>query len=173
MNTSFQKTTASDEWYTPKEILDALGPFELDPCAPMKPLWPTAAKMVNKEEDGLKIQWGGQRVWCNPPYSQPLLTEFCKRMVENNNGILLVFARVDNRLFQDVLLPNASALLFLRHRIKFYQEDGTQGGSPGCGSVLIAFGKENAEALRNAGMEGFYIPLDNSERLRQKEPSIW
>ena len=59
MNTSFQKTAASDEWYTPKEIIDALGAFDLDPCAPMRPLWKTAKRMVNKEEDGLKTQWGG------------------------------------------------------------------------------------------------------------------
>ena len=59
MNTAFQRTAASDEWYTPKEIIDSLGVFELDPCAPMKPLWKTAERMVNKEEDGLKIAWGG------------------------------------------------------------------------------------------------------------------
>ena len=59
MNTSYQKTSASDEWYTPKEIIDALGPFDLDPCAPMQPLWPTARVMWNKEHNGLSHQWGG------------------------------------------------------------------------------------------------------------------
>ena len=59
MDTSFQKTAANDEWYTPREIIEALGPFDLDPCAPMKPLWRTAARMVNKEQDGLKNSWGG------------------------------------------------------------------------------------------------------------------
>ena len=60
MNTSFQKTEGSDEWYTPKEIIDSLGTFELDPCAPMKPLWPTAKVMWNKVNDGLSMDWGGQ-----------------------------------------------------------------------------------------------------------------
>lgn len=34
-------TTAksTDEWFTPKEIIDALGDFDLDPCAPLEPLW--------------------------------------------------------------------------------------------------------------------------------------
>ncbi len=157
MNTSFQKTSASDEWYTPKEIIHALGEFDLDPCAPIQPLWPTARVMWNKEHDGLSHQWGGSRVWCNPPYSQPLLTEFCERMVENGNGILLTFARVDNRLFQGLLLPNCDGILFLRHRIRFYRPDGTRGDSPGNGSCLIAFGQQNVEALEKSGLEGFLI----------------
>ena len=60
MNTSFQKTVGSDEWYTPKELIDRLGEFELDPCAPMNPLWPTAKEMINKEQDGLKEDWGAK-----------------------------------------------------------------------------------------------------------------
>lgn len=40
MNTNFEKSAnTTDEWYTPKEIIDALGKFDLDPCAPVKPLW--------------------------------------------------------------------------------------------------------------------------------------
>ena len=43
MNTRFEKSVrSSDEWYTPKEVLKALGRFDLDPCAPVHPLWPTA-----------------------------------------------------------------------------------------------------------------------------------
>ena len=49
MNTSFERSAnASDEWYTPREIIEALGEFDLDPCAPMHPLWPTAKIMYNK-----------------------------------------------------------------------------------------------------------------------------
>lgn len=38
MNTTFEKSANStDEWYTPKEIIDALGEFDLDPCASVAP----------------------------------------------------------------------------------------------------------------------------------------
>lgn len=37
--------------------------------------------------------------------------------------------------------------------------DGTQGDSPGCGSVLIAFGESNAEALEKSNIPGKYIKL--------------
>lgn len=51
MNTSFEKSkNSTDEWYTPKEIIDALGEFDLDPCAPMRPLWRTAASVMEDSQ---------------------------------------------------------------------------------------------------------------------------
>lgn len=61
MNTRFEKSVrSSDEWYTPKEILDALGKFDLDPCAPIRPLWPTAEVMYDQNIDGLSQIWEGR-----------------------------------------------------------------------------------------------------------------
>ena len=48
----------------------------------------------------------------------------------------------------------------MKGRIKFYREDGTKGDSPGCGSVLVAFGEENANILRNSNIEGKYVTLN-------------
>lgn len=107
---------------------------------------------------GLKLRGGG-RVWLNPPYSRPLIERFVEKMVENNNGIALLFNRCDSKMFQDLIFPNATAIMFLRGRIKFYRPDGTQGDSPGCGSVLIAFGEENAVALEKSNIPGKFIRL--------------
>ena len=160
MNTSFeQSANATDEWYTPKEIVDACGQFDLDPCAPENRLWDTATRHIAKSEDGLKTDWGGQRVWLNPPYSRPLIEMFVQKMVENNNGIALLFNRCDSKLFQDLIFPNATAILFVRGRIRFYRPNGEQGSSPGCGSVLLAFGEVNAEALEKSNIPGKYIRL--------------
>lgn len=159
MNTQFERSvTTTDEWYTPKEIIDALGRFDLDPCAPVIPLWNTANIMYNKDIDGLKQEWFG-RVWLNPPYSRPLIESFVKRLAEHGNGIALLFNRCDSKMFQDVIFEKATAMNFLRNRIRFFRPDGTQGGSPGCGSILIAFGEENARILRNCMIAGKYIQL--------------
>lgn len=159
MNTSFEKSVnTTDEWYTPKEIIESLGGFDLDPCAPMKPLWPTAKVMYNKEDDGLKQNWGG-RVWLNPPYSRPLIELFCKKMAEHGNGIALLFNRLDSALMQDVVLKQAHAIKILRKRIRFFKPDGTQGGSPGCGSILFAFGEDNSMILEKNKLEGVFIKL--------------
>lgn len=159
MNTSFERTAnATDEWYTPKEIIDSLGKFDLDPCAPVYPLWKTADVMYNKNNNGLTQIWGG-RVWLNPPYSKPLIELFLKKMAEHNNGIALLFNRMDSGLFQNVVLKHATAMKILRGRIRFYRSDGTQGGSPGCGSVLFAFGENNAKILEGNKLEGVFIKL--------------
>lgn len=144
MNTSFEKSkNSTDEWYTPKEIIDALGEFDLDPCAPMRPLWRTARVMYNKEQDGLKQKWEG-RVWLNPPYSRPTIEHFITRMVEHNNGIALLFNRLDNKIFQNVVFPKAKGILFMKGRIKFHREDG--GGDPGDSSGDA--GRERAPCRR-------------------------
>src|ERR1035438_10355266 len=54
----------SDEFYTPDPIVDALGAFDLDPCAGPKS---HAKRNVRKPECGLTMDWSG-RVWMNPPY---------------------------------------------------------------------------------------------------------
>lgn len=60
MNTSFERSTnPTDEWYTPKWIIESLGEFDLDPCAPEKPLWATAKRHFTASDNGLAQNWGG------------------------------------------------------------------------------------------------------------------
>lgn len=159
MNTTFEKTKDStDEWYTPREIIDELGPFDTDPCAPVLPLWRTARIMYDKNDNGLEREWTG-RVWLNPPYSRPLIERFVERMAEHNNGIALLYNRCDSRMFQDIIFQKATGMKFLKHRIRFFRPDGTRGGSPGCGSILVAFGEDNAEVIRTCSLAGKYVKL--------------
>lgn len=158
MDTSFQRTSGTDEWYSPLPLVECLGHFDLDPASPEEPLWRTADRMVDKKENGLKVEWGGARVWLNPPYSQPLMEQFCEKMMEHGNGIVLTFARTGNKVFQK-MVGKADGVFFFRHRIKFYKPDGTTAGSPGCDSCLFAFGEDNVEAIRNSGLEGVLIRL--------------
>lgn len=54
MDTSFERTkNTTDEWYTPKYIIESLGEFDTDPCVSMQPLYNTAKIMYNKQDDGL------------------------------------------------------------------------------------------------------------------------
>lgn len=161
MNTSFEKTKSStDEWYTPRSIFEPLGAFDLDPCSPLNPLWKIATTAYTQLDDGLSHEWVG-RVWLNPPYSHPLIERFVKRLADHGNGIALLFNRCDSKLFQDLIFPKADAILFLRGRIKFYTADGKQRGTPGCGSVLVAFGKENAQLLKKCSISGHFFYIDH------------
>lgn len=83
MNVSFERTAnTTDEWYTPKYILDSLGKFDLDPCAPSVPLYQTAGTMYNEFDDGLAQKWEGRvcynRINCNHIHCMP-----CERMGNN------------------------------------------------------------------------------------------
>ena len=159
MNASFERTTnTTDEWYTPKFIIDSLGKFDLDPCAPSVPLFKTAEVMYNEFDDGLAQVWNG-RVWLNPPYSRPLISKFMRRMTEHNRGTALIFSRTDTELFQTEVFGKASAVKFLKGRIRFLKPDGKEAGTPGCGSVLIAYGEEDANILEVNELEGKFIRL--------------
>lgn len=148
----------NDEWYTPKEIIDDLGMFDLDPCAPVEPLFPTAKVMYNKLDDGLSKEWFG-RVWLNPPYSRPLIELFVNKLSEHGNGIALLFNKCDNKMFHEVIFKNAEAMIFMRNRIRFLKPDGMRGNAPNHGSVLVAFGEENTKILEQSRLEGKFIKL--------------
>lgn len=160
MNTTFKRSVdATDEWYTPIEIIQLLGEFDLDPCAPVNPLWKTANVMYNKNDNGLSKKWFG-RVWLNPPYSRPLIELFVRRLAEHGNGIALLYNRCDSKMFQNVIFEKATGMKFLRHRIRFYRPDGSKGNSPGCGSLLVAFGEKNADIIKNCDIEGKFVRLN-------------
>lgn len=159
MNTSYERgKNASDEWYTPPAIFTKLGHFDLDPCAAVQPLWEIADTNYSAIDDGLSKPWFG-KVWLNPPYSRPWIERFVRKLADHGNGIALLFNRCDCKLFQEIIFNKADGILFLRGRIKFFMPNGTQGGIPGCGSVLIAFGKDNAQVLETCGIAGRFFRI--------------
>src|SRR4051812_39195946 len=56
----------TDEWITPKWLIDRLGPFDLDPCASDNQPWPCAARQFTIGDLGCLQDWFGL-VWMNPP----------------------------------------------------------------------------------------------------------
>jgi hypothetical protein len=143
------RADGKDEWLTPRWITDALGPFDLDPCAPIVRPWDTAAQHFTIHNNGLLNEWRGF-VWCNPPYNN--VRVWMQRMAAHNNGIALTFARTDTAMFHDCIFGRATLLLFLRGRLSFHHVDGSKGGTAGAASVLIAYGQEAARRLRSPEM---------------------
>ena len=149
---------STDEWYTPRWIIDLLGPFDTDPCSPVVPPYEIAPISYNEEQNGLTYDWQGV-VWMNPPYSRKPLRQFCEKMARHGNGLALLMNRQDNLLWQEVIFPSARSMLFMRHRVKFLRPDGTT-GSPCYGSCLVAWGDECDRRLRQSGIEGKYDVLN-------------
>jgi hypothetical protein len=148
-----------DEWLTPPEILRALGPFDLDPCAPIKRPWDMAARHYTVLDLGLMQPWSG-RVWCNPPYGAET-GEWLARLADHGDGIALVFARTETRMFFAEVWPKADAVLFIEGRLHFHHVDGTRASvNSGGPSMLIAYGQRNADVLRDCGIAGQYFRME-------------
>lgn len=159
----------TDEWLTPPEIVFALGPFDLDPCAPINRPWNTAKKHYDKNDDGLSKDWEG-RVWLNPPYGKA--TKFwIERLSDHGNGIGLVSAGTERQWFHKFIWEMADAVLFFKGRLKFHRYDGVVPKSDSAASahVLVAYGRYNAQRLTESGIEGKVIQLRNGPQSIQTE----
>lgn len=155
----------TDDWITPKWIIDAVGPFDLDPCASMKQPW-TCAR-VQLCSNGLNTNyWNfpGERdsfVWCNPPCGKTT-AKWLEAMAQHDNGIALVFARTETEMFFDHVWPKASSMLFIAGRLTFHYPSGKvaphNSGGP---SVLIGYGGTAYSRLRGADHIGAFVGLKN------------
>lgn len=156
----------SDTWITPKPIIDALGPFDLDPCVADNMPWRTATKSFNRSSNGLQQGWEG-RVWLNPPYNREAV-KWLNKLADHGNGIALIFARTETSWFFESVWNKATALLFIEGRIYFHKEDGTRArANAGAPSVLIAYGENNAKILQNSKIPGKFIRLVSDSPLME------
>ncbi len=158
MDTSFERSENTKvEWLTPPELVKKLGVFDLDPCSPVNAPFLHANSNFTIEDNGLSKEWFG-RIYCNPPYGKEMHF-WLSKLKQHRNGIGLIFARTETKCFFENVWYDADALLFVKGRIRFYHVSGVQGGTPGAPSVFVAYGKENAKALKESGIEGRYLDL--------------
>lgn len=147
-----------DEWLTPPEIIKSLGGFDLDPCSPINRVWDTAKKHYNKKDNGLSKDWSG-RVWCNPPYGLEA-SKWLEKLSSHGNGIALIFARTETKMFFSQVWEKATAVKFIQGRLYFYHSSGEKAkANAGAPSVLIAYGEECAEILQKSDIKGKFIRL--------------
>ena len=116
-----------DEWITPLEIIKALGEFDLDPCSPVNRPWDTAKKHYTINDNGLLQQWEG-RVFCNPPYGLRAAV-WLKKLSNHKNGIALIFARTETKMFFNWVWDKAIAVKFIEGRLFFHHIDGSKANS--------------------------------------------
>jgi len=148
----------TNEWLTPPEIIEDLGPFDLDPCASVNQPWPTAHLQYTVDDNGLAKPWHG-RVWLNPPYG-PETSIWLARLSKHGNGIALIFARTETEMFHNHVWKTAHAVLFLKGRLHFHHPDGSRSpANAGAPSVLVAYGPKNVHALQNSSIQGQLLHL--------------
>jgi hypothetical protein len=152
---SHQKTLGvSQSWITPKWIIDALGPFDLDPCAAEPRPWDCARE--NYTNHGLERPWSG-RVWLNPPFHRYSVGKWVQRLAAHGSGIALLHARTEAEWFEPIW-QNANGILFLADRLHFHYPDGRRAkANSGAPAVLISFGDYDLDRLAQMKAGGILV----------------
>ncbi len=141
---------ATDEWYTPPHVFNALGcSFDMDVASPGKNVTPWIPAYEFVTEASLRVKWH-QFVWMNPPFGgRNGLVPWLQKFFEHGNGIALVPDRTSAPWWQDYV-PRADLVLFVSPKLKFIGAGGKPGASPAQGTCLLAAGKRAREPLYRA-----------------------
>lgn len=127
-------------WETPLDLFDKINlvyNFTLDVCAVKDTA--KCTKYFTPEIDGLSQKWVGN-CWMNPPYGREQINWINKAYEESKNSfttiVCLIPARPDTKVWQDIIFKHASAICFIKGRLKF----GNSKDSAPFPSALIVFG---------------------------------
>ena len=157
-------SSASNEWYTPAEYVDAaralMGGIDLDPAScELANETVKAERFFTKEDDGFEKPWSG-RVWMNPPFGleggESNQGRWSSRLIERfeagevSEAVFLTNATTDRSWFKAFW---KHALCFVDKRIAFFSPDGKK-MQPTHGNVLVYLGDEVEGFIRLFGPFG-------------------
>jgi ParB family chromosome partitioning protein len=145
--------SGNNEWYTPPDYIEAarrvMGSIDVDPASsPVANERVRAATFYTASDNGLVQSWKGN-VWMNPPYAQPLISDFSSVLVEKFHlgeiaqACVLVNNATETAWFR--LMAEASfATCFTKGRVRFIDPEGNQ-GAPLQGQAVLYFGPNAQE----------------------------
>jgi hypothetical protein len=145
-----QAIGATDDWFTPPYIFDALGcRFDVDVASPGRDVTPWIPAKIFVTWDSLSKPWRGF-VWMNAPFGgRNGLMPWLDKFFRHANGVALVPDRTSAPWWQR-FAPQADLILFVAPKIRFIGADGKPGCSPAQGTCLLASGAPAVKALRCA-----------------------
>jgi hypothetical protein len=142
--------SGENEWYTPPAIVNCasrvMDTIELDPASSEKAQEVIQAdRYFTAKKNGLKQSWKCDSLWLNPPYAQPLMSEFVTKFCESwlagdiGQACVLVNNATETQWFQR-LAAISTAVCFLRGRVKFHDSTGKPANTPLQGQAVLYFG---------------------------------
>lgn len=161
--------TGENEWYTPRDYIErarrVMGEISLDPASNENAQSLVAASnFFTQESNGLDKDWNGN-IWLNPPYAQPLISQFIEKLcLEFKSGrckqaILLTHNYTDTRWFQEAA-KHCSCICFTRGRVKFYSPSGAI-AAPTQGQCFLYFGENSNGFIAEFSAIGFIAEVVN------------
>lgn len=160
--------SGENEWYTPLEFVEAarevMGGIDLDPASTEAANEIVGAKQIYTErENGLEKEWPG-RIWLNPPYSHPLVGQFCEKLTESvesklaTQACVLVNNATETKWFQR-LAGASAAICFPAGRVKFWHPD--RESAPLQGQAVLYIGRRVASFQNEFTQFGFTVLLNS------------
>lgn len=108
-------TKESDRYFTSQEILDLVlaqwGSIDLDPCwDPESIVQATTRYDIRQGQDGLLLPWHHNKIWLNPPYSDPApwIHRAALHAQAGGEVLALVVAAVGSSYWRRLVWPFAS-----------------------------------------------------------------
>lgn len=128
------------DWETPADLFAALDDefgFTLDAAASSSNH--KCAKYYTAKDSAFDHEWGGETVFCNPPYGKAIAKWVRKCSMEasrkDTTVVMLLPARTDTRWWHRYIL-NRAEIRFLPGRLRF-ETDGKPGGSAPFPSAIV------------------------------------
>lgn len=145
-----QSSGATDEWYTPLYIFDALGcQFDMDVAHPGRNVLSHVPADCVLSALSLDVPWRGF-VWMNPPFGgRNGIVPWLDKFIAHGNGIALTPDRTSAPWWQRYA-EQVDLILFVSPKIKFIGSDGRPGKSPAQGTALMAKGAKGCAGLVRA-----------------------
>lgn len=154
--------SGDNEWYTPAPYIEAaraiMGSIDLDPASSdVANTVVGASAYFTAQDDGLSQDWHG-RIWMNPPYAQPLVSQFCAKLRDEydagnvTGAIVLVNNATETAWFQRII-GAASAVCFPLARVKFWAPDRV--AAPLQGQAVVYLGNDPAAFIREFAAFGW------------------
>ena len=152
--------SGENEWYTPEQYIvsarKAMGSIDLDPASSeIANRTVKAFQFFSMEDNGLSKEWHGN-IWMNPPYSQPLISQFIEKLVSNNSykqAVVLVNNATETTWGQQ-LIEASSAICLHKGRIRFVSPNGELGQSPLQGQMICYIGSNPENFIKEFNQYG-------------------
>jgi phage N-6-adenine-methyltransferase len=156
------------------------GGFTLDAAA--APHNAKADRFFTRSEDGLAQSWAGEKVWCNPPYSD-LRAWVSKAWREwgGTRGIVMLLPanRVEQKWWQELIEPYRGRgwmdVEFLPGRMRFERPGvviGPKGDRPPFGCVLVIWRDRTCEHFGVRTLGGVIMCADCGWRIGSDMPVL-
>ena len=164
MNSELMFSSGTEHWSTPDSLFDNINDifdFTVDACADTTNY--KVKNYYNKKQDGLSMSWKNNSVWVNPPYGRDMgnwirkASDECLDVSSNTTVVMLLPARTDTKWMHDYVFENASAIVFLKGRLKFSNSK-TSAPFP---SMIVIFSSNalQSEVAEKLSTIGFLVKL--------------